>query len=78
MPDGSDKAEAFSAALAEQHAVSEGDILRPLEEAKGHDGAVPRSDKFAIDGDNFADLRGGADVNHSLIVDLDGRWVREN
>lgn len=78
ITDSLDDAETLGASLAEQKPIARSEILRPLDEAERHGGAIAGADEWTIDIDDAARLRDGAYVQHGLVFLLDGGDVIED
>ena len=71
-------AQAFGFTLPEKNTVAGSQELGPLDEAEGHEGAIAGPDEGAIDVDHRAGLADRSDVQHGLVLWLDGRCMRQN
>lgn len=78
IPHSLDDSQTFCPALAEQEAVTGSEVLRPLDELERHRRSVPRTDERPVDIDDGACLADRADVQHRLVLLLDGGGVAEN
>lgn len=78
VPDRFDDPESFGPALAEKQPVTRRQVLWPLDEAERYGSAVPGANKWSVDVNNGAGLRNGANVEHGLVLFLDGRHVVQN
>lgn len=68
----------FRLTLPEQDTIAGRQELGPLNKAERHEGAVASSDEGAIDVDHGTSLADGSNVQHGLVLGLDGGCVRQN
>ena len=78
VSDAFDNTEAFGPALSEEEAIPGRQILGPLHEPEGHRSSVSGPDKGAVHVDDGARLRDRPDVQHGLVLGLDGCCVRQD
>jgi len=78
VPDTLDDSKSFRPALAEQEPVTGRKVLRALHKTKRNRRTVASSYKRAIDVNDGAGLRDRSDVEHGLVLSLDGGCVRKD
>lgn len=69
---------AFSPSFTEKYPVSNGEELWALHETERHQGFIAGTDKITVNVDDSARLANGTNMQHCLILALDGGSVGED
>lgn len=78
VPDALDNPKPFGPALPKEKPVPRRQVLGPLNKPKGNGGAVSGPNERAVDVDDGASLRHRPDMQHRLVLRLDGRCMGQD